>query len=42
MKKILHICQSNIGGTTEYIYLFIKNLDKNKYENILVLSLIHI
>lgn len=36
MKKILHICQSNIGGTTEYIYLLIKNLDKNKYENILV------
>lgn len=36
MQKILHICQSNIGGTTEYIYLLIKNLDKSKYENILV------
>lgn len=36
MQKILHICQSDIGGTTEYIYLLIKNLDKSKYENILV------
>ncbi|MBS5038733.1 MAG: glycosyltransferase [Fusobacterium sp.] len=35
-KKIIHICQSDIGGTTEYIYLLIKNLDKNKYENILI------
>lgn len=36
MKKIIHICQSNIGGTTEYIYLLLKNMDKNKYENILI------
>ncbi len=35
-KKIIHICQSDIGGTTEYIYLLLKNLDKNKYENILI------
>ena len=36
MKKIIHICQSDIGGTTEYIYMFLKNIDKNKYENILI------
>uniref|UniRef100_UPI0026051919 hypothetical protein n=1 Tax=Fusobacterium sp. TaxID=68766 RepID=UPI0026051919 len=36
MKKIIHICQSDIGGAIEYIYLLVKNLDKNKYENILV------
>lgn len=36
MQKIIHICQSDIGGVVEYTYLLIKNLDKNKYENILI------
>ena len=36
MKKIVHICQSAIGGTVEYIDLLISNLDKNEYENIVV------
>lgn len=36
MKKIVHICQSDIGGTTEYIYLLLKNMDTNKYQNILI------
>ncbi|MFV0578022.1 MAG: glycosyltransferase [Fusobacterium ulcerans] len=36
MEKIIHVCQSDIGGTTEYIYMFLKNIDKNKYENILI------
>lgn len=36
VKKIVHICQSDIGGTTEYIYLLLKNMDTNKYQNILI------
>lgn len=36
MKKIVHICQSDIGGTTEYIYLLLKNMNENKYQNILI------
>lgn len=36
MKKILHICQAPIGGTVEYLRLFLENIDKSKYENILI------
>lgn len=36
MKKVVHICQSAIGGTVEYIDLLISNLDKNEYENIVI------
>ncbi len=36
MKKIIHICQSAIGGTVEYIDLLVSNLDKNEYENIVI------
>lgn len=35
-KKIIHICQASIGGTVEYLRLFIDNIDTNKYENILI------
>lgn len=35
--KILHIAQS-AGGVAEYIKTFLNNVDRNKYENILVLS----
>lgn len=35
-KKILHICQASIGGTVEYLKLFLENIDKKKYENILI------
>lgn len=30
--KILHITQSTIGGTLEYIKLFFKNIDKEKFD----------
>lgn len=36
MKKIIHICQSAIGGTVEYIDLLVSNLDRNEYENIVI------
>ena len=35
MTKIMHITQS-AGGVKRYIDMFIKNIDKNKYQNILV------
>ncbi|MGL5596325.1 MAG: glycosyltransferase family 4 protein [Cetobacterium sp.] len=35
-KKIIHICQAPIGGTVEYLRLFLENIDKEKYENILI------
>lgn len=35
-KKIIHICQAPIGGTVEYLRLFLENIDKKKYENILI------
>lgn len=36
MKKIIHICQATVGGTVEYLRLFLENIDANKYENILI------
>lgn len=36
-KKILHIAQS-AGGVAEYIYILIKNMNKEKYENFLICS----
>ena len=35
--KIIHIAQS-AGGVEEYLYLLLKNLDQNKYENVLIVS----
>ncbi len=36
-KKIVYIAQSD-GGVAEYLYMFLKNLKRNEYENILVVS----
>lgn len=36
MKKIIHICQSAIGGTVEYIDLLVSNLDETEYQNIVI------
>ena len=36
-KKIVHIAQS-AGGVAEYLYMFLKNLKNNDYENILIIS----
>lgn len=36
-KKIIHIAQSP-GGVAQYIYLLLKNMDRAKYENILICS----
>ena len=37
-KTILYIAQPTHGGAIEYLYMFLKNIDKTKYNNILVLS----
>ena len=37
MKRIMHIVQSP-GGVERYIQMFLKYIDKNKYENVLVCS----
>lgn len=37
-KKLMHIAQS-AGGVKNYIYMLLKNMDKSKYEQILVCSL---
>ena len=36
-KKIIHVAQS-AGGVAEYLYMLLKNLDSNDYENILIVS----
>jgi glycosyltransferase involved in cell wall biosynthesis len=37
MKRVMHIAQS-AGGVERYLYTLLKRMDKDKYENILVLS----
>lgn len=34
--RVLHVTQASIGGTAEYIKLFFKNIDREKFELILV------
>lgn len=36
-KKIVHIAQSP-GGVAQYLYMLLKNIDRTKYENILICS----
>ena len=36
-KKIIYIAQS-AGGVAEYIYMFLNNINKEKYEHILIVS----
>ena len=36
-KKIIHIAQS-AGGVAEYIYMLMKNMNKEQYTNILIVS----
>lgn len=36
-KKIVHIAQSP-GGVAQYLYMLLKNMDRTKYENILICS----
>ena len=37
-KTIVYIAQPTHGGAIEYLYMFLKNIDKTKYNNILILS----
>lgn len=37
-KTIVYIAQPTHGGAIEYLYMFLKNIDKSKYNNILILS----
>ena len=37
-KTIVYIAQLTHGGAIEYLYMFLKNIDKSKYNNILILS----
>ena len=37
-KTIVYISQPTYGGVIEYLYMFLKNIDKTKYNNILIIS----
>ena len=37
-KTIVYISQPVYGGVIEYLYMFLKNIDKTKYNNILIIS----